>query len=72
MDDLEIAQFIYLLLNNQKIRHVIDTITSKIVLILGRFTPERKAVLTPSETNSASGTTSSALRFREAFEPGHH
>jgi 5-methylcytosine-specific restriction endonuclease McrBC regulatory subunit McrC len=34
-----------LLLNNQKIRHVIDTITSKVVLILGRFTPERKAVL---------------------------
>ena len=45
VDDLEIAQFVYLLLNNQKIRHVIDTITSKIVLILGRFTPERKAML---------------------------
>src|SRR5262249_4780427 len=39
------AQFIYLMLNNQKIRNVIDTITSKIVLILGRFTNERKAVL---------------------------
>jgi hypothetical protein len=34
-----------LLLNNPKIRDVIDTITSKVVLILGRFTPERKAVL---------------------------
>jgi hypothetical protein len=45
VDDLEIAQFIYLLLNNAKIRHVIDTITSKVVLILGRFTEERKAVL---------------------------
>jgi uncharacterized protein YjbI with pentapeptide repeats len=45
VDDLEVAQFIYLLLNNKKIRHVIDTITSKAVLILGRFTPERKAVL---------------------------
>ena len=44
-DNLEVAQFIYLLLNNQKVRHVIDTITSKVVLILGRFTPERKAVL---------------------------
>src|SRR6266487_107129 len=44
VDNLEIAQFIYLLLNNQKIRDVIDTITSKVVLILGRFTPERKAV----------------------------
>lgn len=45
VDNLEIAQFIYLLLNNAKIRDVIDTITSKVVLILGRFTPERKAVL---------------------------
>src|SRR5207302_5085511 len=45
VDNLEVAQFIYLLLNNQKIRQVIDTITSKVVLILGRFTPERKAIL---------------------------
>jgi hypothetical protein len=45
VDNLEMAQFIYLLLNNQKIRNVIDTITSKVVLILGRFTPERKQVL---------------------------
>jgi len=45
VDNLEVAQFIYLLLNNRKIRQVIDTITSKVVLILGRFTPERKAVL---------------------------
>ena len=36
VDNLEVAQFIYLLLNNAKIRHVIDTITSKVVLILGR------------------------------------
>jgi uncharacterized protein YjbI with pentapeptide repeats len=45
VDNLEVAQFIYLLLNNERIRHVIDTITTKAVLILGRFTPERKAVL---------------------------
>ena len=45
VDGIEVAQFIYLLLNNEKIRHVIDTITSKVVLILGRFTPQRKAVL---------------------------
>jgi len=45
VDNLEVAQFIYLLLNNEKIRDVIDTITSKVVLILGRFTPERKVVL---------------------------
>lgn len=45
VDNLDVAQFIYLLLNNQKIRSVIDTITSKVVLILGRFTPERIVVL---------------------------
>ena len=45
VDNIEVAQFIYLLLNNQKIRDVIDTIAKKAVLILGRFTPERKAVL---------------------------
>jgi uncharacterized protein YjbI with pentapeptide repeats len=45
VDNLEVAQFIYLLLNNERVRQVIDTITSKVVLILGRFTPERKAVL---------------------------
>lgn len=45
VDDLEVAQFVYLLLNNPKVRRVIDTITTKVVLILGRFTPERKAVL---------------------------
>src|SRR5829696_6567840 len=45
VDNLEVAQFIYLLLNNERIRQVIDTITSKVVLILGRFTEERKAVL---------------------------
>ena len=45
VDDIEVAQFVYLLLHNEKIRDVIDTITSKAVLILGRFTDERKAVL---------------------------
>ena len=45
VDNIEVAQFVYLLLNNEKIRDVIDTITSKVVLILGRFTDERKAVL---------------------------
>jgi hypothetical protein len=45
VDNLEVAQFIYLLLSSEKIRSVIDTITSKVVLILGRFTLERKAVL---------------------------
>jgi hypothetical protein len=45
VDHIEVAQFIDLMLHNEKIRDVIDTITSKAVLILGRFTDERKAVL---------------------------
>ena len=45
VDDLEVAQFIYILLHSKRIRNVIDTLTSKVVLILGRFTPERKSVL---------------------------
>jgi len=44
-DNLEVAQFLHLLLTNRKLRDVIDTITSSMVLILGRFTPERKGVL---------------------------
>lgn len=45
VDDLEVAQFVYFLLNNQNIRNVIDTLTSKAVLILGRFTADRKPLL---------------------------
>jgi uncharacterized protein YjbI with pentapeptide repeats len=45
VDNLELAQFVYLMLHNRKIRDVIDTVTGKGVLILGRFTDERKAVL---------------------------
>lgn len=45
VDNLEVAQFIYMLLNNAKIRDVIDTVAKKGILILGRFSPERKAVL---------------------------
>lgn len=46
VDDLEVAQFIYLLINNQKIREVINTIGHKAILILGRFSPkDRKDVL---------------------------
>ena len=45
VDNIKVAQFIYLLLENQEIREVIDTITSKAVLILGRFSEDRKPVL---------------------------
>ncbi len=46
VDNVEVAQFIYLLINNEKIREVISTIGQKAVLVLGRFSPpERKDVL---------------------------
>lgn len=46
VDDLEVAQFIYLLLRNGAIRKIIDTISTKAVLILGRFSiKDRKDVL---------------------------
>jgi uncharacterized protein YjbI with pentapeptide repeats len=44
VDNLEVAQFIYLLLNNIKLREVINTVANKAVLILGRF-GERKSIL---------------------------
>ena|SRR3989338_5261063 len=45
IDNIEVAQFVYLLINNPAIRKVIDTVTSKVVLILGRFTVDRIQVL---------------------------
>jgi len=45
VDRLDVAQFVYLLVQNPKIRDVLDTVTQKVVLILGRFTDERKIAL---------------------------
>jgi uncharacterized protein YjbI with pentapeptide repeats len=46
VDNIKVAQFVYLILNNKEIRDVINTLTSKSVLILGRFAiAERKAIL---------------------------
>lgn len=46
LDDIEVAQYVHMLLNNQKIRQLVNVGSSKTVLILGRFSPpERKAVL---------------------------
>lgn len=45
VDDLEVSQFVFMLLRNERMRKIIDTVTSKVVLILGRFTPRRKAIL---------------------------
>jgi hypothetical protein len=45
VDNIEVAQFVYLLLHNPNISRVISTVANRAVLILGRFTAERKAVL---------------------------
>ena len=45
VDSIEVAQFICLLLKSSKVRDVIDTLVSRVVLILGRFSPERKPTL---------------------------
>lgn len=45
VDEIQVAQLVYLLLSNSNIRRVIDTIGKRGVLILGRFTEGRKALL---------------------------
>jgi hypothetical protein len=44
-DSLPLAQFLYLLIRNENFRAVIDTLTVKVVLILGNFGVKRKEVL---------------------------
>jgi uncharacterized protein YjbI with pentapeptide repeats len=45
VDNIEVGQFVYLLLHNKKIRDVIDTVGKKGVLLLGRFTEGRIQIL---------------------------
>ena len=45
IDDLKIAQFIHMMLDNKNIRDAISSIANKAVLILGRFTDGHKQVL---------------------------
>jgi uncharacterized protein YjbI with pentapeptide repeats len=45
VDDLEMAQLIYLLRKSNKLRSLIDTLTAKVVLILGRFDEQGMATL---------------------------
>ncbi|RPH73483.1 hypothetical protein EHM76_05275 [bacterium] len=45
VQSLQMAQFIYFLLDRKNFRDFFDTVTSKLVLILGRFIQERKIIL---------------------------
>ena len=45
VDGLEMAPFLYLLISREKLRQVIDNITARTVLVLGRFTDERRRTL---------------------------
>lgn len=45
VDDIQIAQFIYLFLNYENIRNTINILSSKIVLVIGHFPAERKDIL---------------------------
>ncbi|MCH8152695.1 MAG: pentapeptide repeat-containing protein [Planctomycetes bacterium] len=45
VDNLEVAQLIHLLQHNAKIRDVIDVVATKVVLILGNFSPPHRLVL---------------------------
>src|SRR5262249_3403293 len=45
VDDLRVAQYLYLLLDNPEIRAVLGTIASKFVLLLGRFSEERQPAM---------------------------
>jgi uncharacterized protein YjbI with pentapeptide repeats len=45
VDNLEVANLIYLLLSSANVRGVIDTMTSRAVLVMGRFSEKRKPVL---------------------------
>jgi uncharacterized protein YjbI with pentapeptide repeats len=45
VDNLKVAQCVYLLLNNAEIREVVDIVGKKVALVVGNFAPERKVVL---------------------------
>lgn len=51
VDNFEMAHFVYMLAHSSGIQKAIDTITSKVVLILGRFSEERKPILNSLRKN---------------------
>ncbi len=44
-DSLPLAQLLYMLIRNENIREMVDTLTTKVILILGNFGKERKDIL---------------------------
>ena len=73
VDNIEVAQFIYLLLHNEKIRDVIDTIGKKGVLLLGRFTEGRMVVLERlREKLRRPRLRADGLQLRQARDQGFH
>jgi hypothetical protein len=44
-DNIGLGQLMYLLIENSNLRRILDTLTTRTVLILGRFSPERKQIL---------------------------
>lgn len=73
VDNIEVAQFIYLLLNNQKNRHVIDTITSKVGPYPWTVHPgtQGHSRRHPRRTPKP-GLPARSFRFRQTRKPGHH
>lgn len=45
VDDIKVAQLVHLMLSSTSLRRVIATMSTSMVLVLGRFTPPRKRVL---------------------------
>jgi uncharacterized protein YjbI with pentapeptide repeats len=62
VDNPNVAQFVYLLRENEKVRELLKAVTSKLVLILGRF-GERRYVLDAIQDLFRQGTTYSPLIF---------
>jgi len=51
VDNIEAAHLIHLLTKTDKIGKILDSVRNKLVLILGRFTPEQKEILETIKTN---------------------
>lgn len=78
VDNLEVAQFVHLLPSNRRIRELIDSVSSKVVLVLRRFTADKSSSWTASGTSfgttitrRCSLTLPKSLRAAREFVPMH-